>query len=159
MNDSKISLEKYILVDVKDTRESFKRTRIPDGPDRVVGNYIFIVEVTALTEDLYLPMSVASGKKPAGFVYQIEGTAEGSIQKTDISCRGEKVTQVTFGTIIYCKIPAGMTAAFRIRIETRGQVGKSYKIVISQIHFKLNPLDARYQTLIQNLQTKILKFS
>lgn len=159
MNESIIFLEKNIMVDVKDTEENFRRTRIPDGPDRVIGNFIFTIDINAPTKDLYIPLSVASGKKPAGFVYQIEGTAQSSILKTDISCRGENITQVTLGTIIYCKIPAGMTATFRIRIETRGQVGKLYKIAIRQIRYKFNPLDTRYQILLENLQTKMLKFS
>lgn len=154
-----IPLEKDILVDVKDTEENFRRTRIPDGPDRVIGNFIFIIDITALGKDLYVPLSIASGKKPTGFVYQIEGTAQSSILKTDISCRGDNITQVTLGTIVYCKIPASMTATFRIRVETRGQVGKLYKIAIRQIRYKLNPLDIRYQILLENLQTKMLKFS
>ncbi len=151
--------EKDVLVDIKDTEENLRRTRIPNGPDRVIGNFIFIINITAPRKDLYVPLSVASGKKPTGFVYQIEGTAQSSILKTDISCRGENITQVALGTIVYCKIPTGMTAAFRIRIETRGQVGKLYKIVIRQIRYKLNPLDARYQILLENLETKMLKFS
>lgn len=157
-NPVKINTEP-IIVDVLSTKKSFRRTHNPDGPDPVTGKFSFIIDIAADAKDIYLPISISSGKKPTGFVYQIEGTAQGFISTTDISCRGDKITQVTLGTIVYCKIPAGMTATFRIRIEMRGQIGKAYRSVIREIHYKFDPRDARYQESLQDLGTRMLKFS
>lgn len=92
-------------------------------------------------------------------MYQIEGTAKGSILTTDISCKGDGITQVTLGTLLYCKIPQGMTASFHIRIEVRGQLGKSYLVAIRQINYKLDPGDARYQKSTQDIRARVLKFN
>ena len=159
MSDSVTGNDGYLVVDVRDTKESFRRTRVPDGPDPIVGKFSFVIDIAAVAGDVYLPVSIASGKKPTGFVYQIEGTVRGFISTTDISCTGEGITQITLGTIVYCKIPKGMTATFRIRVEMKGQVGKSYRIVIRQIQYKRDPGDARYQRSPQDIRTKMLKFS
>ncbi len=148
-----------LIIDVRDTKESFRRTRVPDGPDPVLGKFSFVIDITAVLNDAYVPVSIASGKKPTGFVYQIEGTVPGAIATTHIECKGEGITQVTLGTIVYARIPRGMTATFRIRIEMRGQVGKSYRVVIRQMQYKRDPGDARYIKLAQHLRTKMVKFS
>ena len=91
------------------------------------------------------------------FRYQIEGTSEGSLSTTDISCSGAGVTQVTLGTILYSKIPAGKTATFRILIEIRGKTGGTYRIVINRINYKFAPTDARSEKFLDELPTKTLK--
>lgn len=148
----------HLFVKVREIEESTRRIRVPDKQDPVHGKFWFEIDVTALSQDIYLPVSVASGKKPTGFVYQIEGTAEGSIVTTDISCKGDQITQITLGTLVYCKIPVGITATFRIRVEIRGQLGKSYRVVMRQLNYKLDPGDARYQKLLQNIYGRMLKF-
>lgn len=121
--------------------------RVPGvhGAEAVKGTFLFVLEITAPVQAVYIPLSAASGKKPAGFVYQIEGTAEGAISTTDVSSKGEGVTQVTSGTLLYGKIPAGKTATVRVVIEMRGRVGKEYSIIIDHINYKGDPNDARYQ--------------
>lgn len=153
------STQTHILVKVRDTKESSRRERDPDGPDPVTGKFWFDIDITAIEKDIYLPLSIASGKKPTGFVYQIEGTAQGSILTTDIKCKGSGITQITLGTLLYCRIPAGMTGTFSIRVEMRGQLGKSYRVAIRQINYKLDPGDARYQKSSQDIYAKMLKFS
>lgn len=148
-----------LLIKVRDTKESIRRTRNPDGPDPVMGKFWFDIDITAVTRDIYLPLSIASGKKPTGFVYQIEGTALGSILTTDISYKGEGVTQVTLGTLVYCKIPVGKTAAFHVRIEMKGNLGKEYRVVIRQVNYKFDPGDARYQKSPQEIRSKMIKFN
>lgn len=152
-------IDQHTRIKVRDTNESFRRTKVKDGPDLVVGKFWFEIDITAVSKDIYIPLSIASGKKPTGFVYQIEGTVQGFILATDITCKGEAITQITLGTIVYSKIPAGMTGAFKIRVEIRGQVGKSYRVLIRQINYKFDPGDARYQKLLQNIHGKMLKFS
>lgn len=159
MSNLRPATDSNLLIKVRDTKTSSRRTRVDDGPDPVTGKFWFEIDITAVTKDIYLPFSIASGKKPTGFVYQIEGTAEGSIVTTDISYKGDGVTQITMGTLVYCKIPVGMTAAFKIRVEVRGQLGKAYRVVIRQINYKFDPGDARYQKDAQDIHTKMEKFS
>lgn len=147
-----------IKVRVGKSQGRFKRVRNPDAPDFGIGEFFLLVDVTALEKTIYLPISLASGKKTTGFVYQIEGTATGTLVTTDISCKGEGVTQVTLGTILYAKIPKGATATFRILVEIKGKVGKEYKIVLNRIHYKYNTSDARYERYLKEISSKALKF-
>ncbi|HEY0948029.1 MAG TPA: hypothetical protein VGE53_00855 [Candidatus Paceibacterota bacterium] len=147
-----------LAVKVTEIKESARRMPNPDGPDPVIGKFWFTLDVTALTRDLYVPVSISSGKKPTGFSYLIEGTVPGSIKTTDISCKGEGVTQITHGTIIYAKIPKGFRATFSIRIEMRGTLGKSYRTVLYQMQYKLSPTDTRYQKLPLDIKGKMEKF-
>ena len=146
-------------VRIQKSQTRFKRVRNPEGPDIGIGNFFLLIDITASLEDIYIPLSIASGKKTTGFVYQIEGTAQGSISTTDISCSGKGVTQVTLGTILYAKIPKGMTATFRIVIEIRGRMNNSYAIGINRIHYKYNPSDARYEKYLKEIRSTNLKLS
>lgn len=148
----------FIRWSIEKSQARFERIRRPKEHDIGHGTFFLIVHITARKQAVYLPISIASSKKPTGFVYQIEGTAEGTISSTDISCRGDGVTKVTLGTLLYAKIPAGKTAAFRILVETRGNVGKLYKIVINRINYKLDPRDARYQRIDTAISSKTVKF-
>lgn len=151
MNESiKVRLEK--------TQGHFKRVRNPKGADSGIGEFLFLITITAVEETVYIPLSVASGKKPTGFVYQIEGTAEGSIVTTDITAKGKGVTQITLGTILYLKIPKGVTATFRLLVTMEGKAEKSYKIVINEINYKHDPSDARYKKYLEDISSKTLKF-
>lgn len=147
-----------MVLKVQKKQASFKRTRVKDGPDVVAGSFFLLIDVSATNETLFIPISIASGKKPTGFVYQIEGTGEATISTTDISCKGDKLSQVRLGTLVYAKIPVGTTGTFRIIIEMRGKVGKSYKIMIAKINYKHDPSDARYQVLQKDISTNYLKF-
>lgn len=158
MNDPIPGTDPYIRINVRHADESSRRTKVLDGPDPVIGKFWFVIDITAISRDVYLPLSITSSKKPTGFVYQIEGTVQGFISSTDISCQGESVTQVTLGTLVYCKIPLGKTATIKIRVEVRGQLGKSYRVAIRQINYKLDPGDARYQKSPQDMRSKMLKF-
>ncbi|HWH16478.1 MAG TPA: hypothetical protein VNU25_02770 [Candidatus Paceibacterota bacterium] len=150
--------EPGVVIKVKDLKESARRIPDPDKPDPVHGKFWFTIDITALAQDVYVPLSVASGKKPAGFMYQIEGTAPGAIKSTDISSKGDGILQVTHGTILYAKIPAGKTATFKLRIEMRGALNKTYGITLYQIQYKWSPTDARYQKLAQAIRSKMEKF-
>lgn len=153
-----IPVAQPFVIKIRKNDENFKRIRNPDGPDGALGKFYLHVEITAVKEDVYIPISIASGKKPTGFVYLIEGTDQGFISTTEIICRGDGVTQVTLGTIVYAKIPTGMAATFRIRIEVRGRIGQEYRAVIWKIRYKHIPSDARYMETVQEIQTKFLKF-
>lgn len=151
--------DEVITVRLNESKAHFQRVRNSDGPDIGIGDFFILLDITAVRETVYIPSSVASGKKPTGFVYQIEGTAEGTISTTKISCKGEGVTQIKLGTLLYSKVPKGVTATFRIEIEIRGRLGKEYKIIISRIHYKRDPSDARYQKYVPEIKSKVLKFN
>ena len=153
------SIDEYIQVKVQKSQSRFERIRNLKGADQGVGKYFLLIDIAAKKEDVYVPVSVASGKKATSFIYQIEGTAIGSISRASVTARGEGTMQITLGTILYCKIPAGKKAAFRIQIEIKGKIGKSYKIVINRINYKLNPSDTRYKRFQKEISTKLIRFN
>lgn len=148
----------YIYYEIKESRASFEKTRTPEGRSVGHGQFYLIINVIALQGDVYIPTTIASGKKPTGFVYQIEGTAQGLIATTDISCKGDGVVQVTLGTLVYTKIPQGKTASFKIVVDMQGKVNKTYGIVINRINYKLSPGEARYKKFDVEIASKPLEF-
>lgn len=148
----------FINVKVQKSQARFRRIKDSEGKDIGQGEFFLLLDITAPKETIYIPISVASGKKAVGFIYHIEGTAEGTIQTTDISCKGEGITKITLGTLLYAKIPALKTASFRVFIEMRGKTSKEYKVAINRINYKLDPSDARYQRLDLEIGTESVKF-
>lgn len=149
----------YIEVKVKKNQARFERVKQKGEDDKAVGKFYIEIDITAKEENIFIPISIASGKKTAGFMYQIEGTAPGSIATADIRVRGDNVTQVTLGTLLYAKIPTGKTASFEIRATTRGVFGKTYKIVFTRLNYKLHLTDARYQQYLKEIYSESVKFS
>lgn len=148
----------FIGIKVEKSQATFKRIKVPGERDIGHGDFFLLLEITALKEDIYIPLSIASGKKATGFIYHIEGTAEGTINTTNISARGDDITKITLGTLLYAKIPAGKTAEFRMLIEIRGGTSKEYKVVINRVNYKLDPSDARYKRFNVEINSKVLKF-
>ncbi len=144
----------YIEVKVKKNQARAERVKLEDEKDKVLGKFYIEIDITAKEQEIFIPVSIASGKKTAGFMYQIEGTAPGTIATASIKVRGEEVTQVTVGTLLYAKIPAGKTASFEIRATTRGVYGKTYKIVFTRLNYKLQLTDARYQQYLKEIHSK-----
>ena len=149
----------YIAVKVKKNQARFERIKQKGEADKAIGKFYIEITITAKQDAVFIPISIASGKKVAGFMYQIEGTAEGSLATADIETHGEGVSQVTLGTLRYAKIPAGTTASFQIRATIRGRVGKTYKIVFARLNYKLNLTDARYQQYLKEIHSESVKFS
>jgi hypothetical protein len=151
-------IENSLGIKIQKSQSRFERIKNPEGADQGVGQFLLVIDITAKKQDLFIPISIASGKKVTGFMYQIEGTSKGSISTTDISCRGEGITQVTVGTVLYCKIPLGKTAAFRIQFEIKGKIGKTYKIIINRVNYKLSLSDARYKQYLKEIPSRTLEF-
>lgn len=143
---------------VKESKAFLTKEPGQGGRTAYHGQFTLYLDIIALQETLYVPLSIASGKKPTGFVYQIEGTGQGLISTTDISCKGDGVTQVTLGTLVYVKIPQGKAATFRIYVDMKGSANKEYRVVIARINYKLDPSDARYKKFDADLATKTVKF-
>jgi hypothetical protein len=152
------SEEAYVRMKIAKSQARFTRIRKENEKDVGIGAFLLVVEVTAPQDAIYVPLSIASGKKPAGFVYQIEGTGVGSIATASVEARGEGITLVTLGSIRYCRIPQGKKGIFRLQIEIRGGIGKTYMILINRMHFKLSPDDARYKKSQKPLRTRPLQF-
>jgi hypothetical protein len=149
----------YISVKVKKNQARFERIKQKGVEDKAVGKFYIEIDVTAKRENIFIPISIASGKKIAGFMYQIEGTAEGTIANAEVEVRGEGISQVTLGTLLYAKIPAGKTASFQIKATIRGKFGKAYKIVFTRLNYKLNLTDARYQQYLKEISSSSVSFS
>lgn len=149
----------YIEVKVKKNQARFLRIKKRGVPDKALGKFYIEINITAEQKEVFVPLSIASGKKVAGFMYQIEGTAEGEIETANVKVRGDKVSQVTVGTLLYAKIPAGITASFEIRAEIRGTFAKVYKIIFTRLNYKLQLTDARYQQYLKEIHSESVKFS
>ena len=119
--------DSYIEVKVKKNQARFQKVTNKGQEDKALGKFYIEINITAKQQAVYIPLSVASGKKVAGFMYQIEGTGEGQIDTTEIKAGGDGVEQVTLGTLLYAKIPTGKTALFQIQATIRGKFGKTYK--------------------------------
>lgn len=143
-----------ISVKVKKKQARAERIRLDDAKDKVLAKFYIELDITAKQENVFIPLSIASGKKTAGFMYQIEGTAPGSIATANITVRGEGVTQVTVGTLLYAKIPAGKTATFQIHAVVRGFFSKAYKIVFTRLNYKLQLTDTRYQQYLKEIHSE-----
>lgn len=147
-----------VTVALSKSQARFERIKKQGERDEGIGEFFLQVDVTAHEKAVFIPLSIASSKKPTGFVYQIEGTGKGDISTADVTCRGAGVTQITLGTILYCKIPAGSTGSFRILVEIRGHVHKKYKITVTRMNYKFDPSDSRYQRYEQAFSSKMIRF-
>jgi hypothetical protein len=152
-------IDEFIAIKVKKNQARYEKSHAVGAPKVGVGKFFMMLEVTAKQQEVYIPLSMASGKKVAGFMYQIEGTGEAALAGTEIDVQGNGVTQVTIGTLQFCKIPAGTIATLRLQLRTRGQAGKTYSITISRINYKLSLGDARYQQYLKPLKSETVKFS
>ena len=150
-------VDAYIEVKVVDKRASAARIKVEDGPDKGFGQFRLELLITAKTEDVYIPLSIASGAKTAGFMYMIEGTAPGSIKTAEVKCKGEGVTQVAVGTLLFAKIPATHSATLVIAIEIRGKIAETYGVIISRINYKTSLTNARYQQYLKPLLSKTVE--
>lgn len=148
----------YIEVKVRKNQARFQRVKKKGVEDKAEGRFYIEIDVTAKTQAVYVPASIASGKKTAGFMYQIEGTAPGTLATAEVKARGEGISQVTLGTLLFAKIPVGKIASFQIHATTRGKFGKVYKIVFTRLNYKLNLTDARYQQYIKEFYSDSVKF-
>jgi hypothetical protein len=157
----KTSGNEHLFCEVSESEADFlKKIYRPKDPKDAwgVGQFTLALDIICLGEAVYIPLSVASGKKPTGFIYQIEGTAEGAISSAQISCKGEDITQVTLGTLRYVKIPKGKKANFQMTFTIEGDYGKEYKVVVNKVNYKFDPSDARYKKLDTAIETKTLEF-
>ncbi len=149
----------HIEVKIKKNQAHFQRIKQKGVEDKAVGKFYIEVAITSKQQEVFVPVSIASGKKTAGFMYQIEGTAPGAIVTADVTVRGDEVSQVTLGTLLFAKIPTGKTATFRIQSTIRGKFGKSYKIVFSRLNYKLYLPDLRYQQYLKEIHSESVVFS
>jgi len=148
----------WIDVKVRKNQGRVEKVRRQDADPTLLGKFYIEIEVTSKVAEVFVPLSIASGKKTAGFMYQIEGTAPGSIVSTDSRVRGEGVSQVSLGTLLFAKIPSGKTASFQIQATIRGQSSKKYKLVFTRLNYKLKLTDARYEQFLREIHSETITF-
>lgn len=146
-------IDPNIEVKISKNQARFKKIKQKDKEDKAYGIFLLEIKIAAEQQDVFVPISIASGKRVTGFMYQIEGTAPGSIVTTDIKVRGDGVSQVTLGTLLYAKIPAGKTASFQIQTTIQGKFKKQYKIVITRLNYKLSLTDTRYKQYLKEIHS------
>ncbi len=135
-----------------------KLPRVAEYAEKALGTYFLSFEVTAGPDALYIPISIATGRKSAGFLYQIEGSAVGVPTAVIQEKGGKDITTVTSGTIVYTKIPPLKTASYILNAEIVGDIGKTYRILVNTISYKTNPNDFRYKKFHTELGTESLVF-
>ncbi len=143
----------YITVTVVKNQGRLQKLADQEVKEMLVGKFFIELSVTAKQQAVFVPLSVASGKKTAGFMYYIEGTAPGLISRADVQVRGDEVSQVTLGTLLFAKIPAGTTASFTIQATIRGTQSKRYKLVFSRLNYKLHLTDTRYVQYLKEIHS------
>jgi hypothetical protein len=151
-------IDEYLSVRLTGTKFRFTRTKVEDGPDKAVGEFRIILELTTKRAPISIPLSIASGKTVAGFMYQIEGTGESSIASASVSLRTRGLTQTSIGTLRYATLPAGQKSELELTVTVRGKVGRQYQIVLNRINYKLTPADPRYQQYLKPLASKSQRF-
>lgn len=148
-----------IDVRVLKNQARFKRVKQKGVEDKAFGMFYIEVRITAKQADVYVPLSIASGKKTAGLMYQIEGEREGSIVTAEVRVQGEDVTQVKVGTLLFAKVPAGSSGVLELRITIRGSFGKAYRVIITRLNYKLQLADVRYQQYIKEISSRTVTLS
>ncbi len=155
----KEGIDDNLTIKVKKNKANYSKTKRDGAKDTVEGTFFILLTITAKANTIYVPISMASGKKQAGFMYQIEGTDTGAIGRASVDSRGEGVKEVTVGTIVYAMIPPKTTAEFRINVTIGGRVGQTYNIVINRINYKLSLDDTRYQQYLKPIVSDSVKFN
>lgn len=150
-----------MTVRVVRTQSHFYKDKLPRQEEytgKGLGTYFLLFEITAGSDALYIPISIATGRKSAGFLYVVEGTGVGVPTVALMEKGGKDVTTVTSGSIVYTKIPAGKTGTFVLNGEIIGETERSYRIVLSTISYKTNPNDFRYKKFQTTIATDNLEF-
>jgi hypothetical protein len=152
-------IDPYIEVKVTRKRAHFERVRRAEAADRVLGHFSLQIEVLAEQADVYIPLSIATGKKVAGMMYRLEGTGAATPEEASMTVRGEGVVHVTLGTLVFAKIPQGSHALFAVRVTIAGVAGKTYTLVIARLNYKLHLTDVRYQQYLKEIRSDAVRLS
>ena len=152
-------IDENISVKIGLNQARFERVKVKGKKDKGIGKFLIELAVTTKERDVLIPITIATGKKAVGFMYHIEGSAEGKVSTAEVKSRGENLTQVTLGTLLFARIPAGKTASFRIQVEITGKINHTYKIIINRINYKLSLTDSRYHQYLKPLVSDNVKFT
>jgi hypothetical protein len=80
-------IDDYLSARITGTKLHFTRTKVESGADKAVGEFRIVLELTTKRAPISIPLSIASGKTVAGFMYQIDGTGESSVASASVSIR------------------------------------------------------------------------
>jgi hypothetical protein len=152
-------IDPYIEVKIVKNQARFERVKKKGVADRALGHFFLRIEILAEQRDVFVPLSIATGKKVAGMMYYIEGTDTATPEQSELTVRGEGVTQVTLGTLVFAKVPEGRRAIFEMRVTIAGSLAKTYRLIITRLNYKLALTDARYQQYRKEIRSAGVKFS
>lgn len=152
-------VDEYIAVTTSLNQAHADVVRQRGVADKFFGKFLIGLAITAKQTHVFIPLSVASGKKTAGFMYHIEGTAEGSIVSAEVRVRGKGVSQVKVGTLLYAKVLAGTMVSCELRITIKGSEKKTYSITITRINYKTQLSDTRYHQYLKEISSRNVTLS
>lgn len=119
-----------------------------------------MIEITAKKFDVFIPLHSFWQETRGLYVPNRKVPGKGKIATADVTVRGDGVSQVTLGTLLYTKVPTGKTALFRIQATIRGKLkGQTYQVTINRINYKLTLSDVRYQQYLKPIMSDSVKFS
>lgn len=152
-------IDPYIEVVVKKNQARFERVKKRGVADRALGHFFIRIELLAEQTDVFVPLSIATGKRVAGMMYHIEGTDTASPERSELTVRGEGVAQVTLGTLVFAKVPSVSRATFEARVTIAGSLAKTYRLIFTRLNYKLALTDARYRQYRKEIRSEVVKFS
>lgn len=146
---------KDAYIDVKLGKKQVRAdaVRKKDQEDKLYARFYFEIDITAKVSDVLIPLSVATGKRTAGFMYYTEGTTTLPAAETELKVRGEGVTQLKVGTLLFAKVPTGKTAKFVIQANIQGKQKEQYQFIISRISYKLSLDEVRYLQYMKEIKS------
>jgi len=150
--------EKVETISIKPgkTYESYRNGHINGVGSIRQGKYNIAFSVTSGDETLYVPTSFGSGTT-TGIVYEIEGSGEAEVTST-VTCKGDGIKTSRVGSVLFCKIPPGKTADFKIVAQIAGEKGDEFSFVINRINYKTDPNRAKYTAYKTDMSTGIVIF-
>ncbi|MFM2423795.1 MAG: hypothetical protein RLZZ70_182 [Candidatus Parcubacteria bacterium] len=155
----KEGIDQYVSIKSKKQQAKFQRVKIESGRDKATGTYMIEIAVTAKTQPVYIPLTIASGKTTSGFMYHINGTDESSIGRAGVVVTGEGVKRITIGSLDYAELAPKVTGLFQLEVVIKGRVGQTYQIIVNRINYKLTLTDPRYQQYLKPIESKVLRFA
>jgi len=152
-------IDTYVKIKAQKRSARFEHTQVEFGRDKATGRFSTTLAITAQAEPVFIPLSIASGKSIAGFMYQVEGTKEATVARASVTVLSdEAITQIGVGSLQFVQIPAGKTAHILTDVTIRGRVGQEYTITFTRINYKLALSDSRYQHYLKPLSSATLRF-
>ncbi|HMO78249.1 MAG TPA: hypothetical protein PKD95_03580, partial [Candidatus Paceibacterota bacterium] len=80
-------IDENISVKIGLNQARFERVKVKGKKDKGIGKFLIELAVTTKERDVLIPITIATGKKAVGFMYHIEGSAEGKVSTAEVKSR------------------------------------------------------------------------